>query len=302
MQSKGAISELNFARIKKYRLTYMKTGFYCLFLILFTLAASAQSPGNSGSLSGKLRDEISNEAIDFAVVNLSHQNNPASLKSMMTENDGFFQFHDLPFGTYKIKISFIGFESRVIENIVIDKDNAIHNLGTIKLKQATNTLDEVVVTGTKSPIEFNGDTITFNVSQNLMAEGSTASDLLKSVPMVSVDIDGKPSIAGKVNTRVFIDGKASDYTAATIVDLLNVLPSDAIEKMEVITNPDVKYSADGDGIINIVLKKGYKIGLNGALSMTATRTPAVASARASTHPSPPLFPGPVTTSTPSPSR
>lgn len=242
----------------------MKTGYYCLLLILSSFAATAQT----GSLSGKIRDELNNDPIDFAVVNLINQNDPASIRSMMTENDGYFNFDEIPFGSYRIKISFIGFATRTIENIIINKQNVIQNLGIIKLKQGNNTLDEVVITSAKSPIEFNGDTITFNVNQNLMAAGSTASDLLKSVPMVSVDIDGKPTIAGKVNTRVFIDGKASDYTASSIVDLLNVLPSDAIEKIEVITNPDVKYSADGDGIINIALKKGYKIGLNGALSLT----------------------------------
>lgn len=247
----------------------MKACFYFLTLILSGFTATSQTI-TSGSLSGKVKDEITNESIDFAVVNLMSQSSSALVRSIMSENDGFFQFQEVPFGTYKLKISFIGYESRIIQNIIIDKDNVVQNLGTVKLKQGANILDEVVVTSSKSPIEFNGDTITFNVSENLMAQGSTASDLLKSVPMVSVDIDGKPSIAGKVNTRVFIDGKASDYTASTIVDLLNVLPSDAIEKMEVITNPDVRYSADGDGIINIVLKKGYKIGLNGALSMTGS--------------------------------
>lgn len=248
----------------------MKAGLYFLVLILLSFTATSQTGISSGSLSGKVRHEISNEAIDFAVVNLINQSTSVLVRSVMTENDGAFQFQDVPFGTYNLKISFIGYESRIIQNIIINKDNVNYSLGTVKLKQGTNILEEVVVTSSKSPIEFNGDTITFNVSENLMAQGSTASDLLKSVPMVSVDIDGKPTIAGKVNTRVFIDGKASDYTASTIVDLLNVLPSDAIEKMEVITNPDVRYSADGDGIINIVLKKGYKIGLNGALSMTGS--------------------------------
>src|SRR5690606_38436080 len=108
-----------------------------------------------------------------------------------------------------------------------------------------------------------------NASKSIMAEGSVASDLLKSVPMVDVDIDGKPTIAGKINTRIFINGKPSDYTGETLADLLNVLPSDAIEKVEVVTNPDVRYAADGDGIINIVLAKGYRIGLNGAITLTA---------------------------------
>lgn len=248
----------------------MQSNFYLFFFfVLFSFSLKAQVI-NTGSLSGKIKDEISSEAVDYAAVNLTNISNSSYVKSSMSENDGYFQFEDVPFGTYRIKISFIGYESRIIENIVINKENAIQNLGTIKLKQAANSLDEVTITNTKAPIEFNGDTITFNASQSIMAAGSTATDLLKSVPMVSVDIDGKPSIAGKVNTRVFIDSKPSDYTAATITDLLNVLPSDAIDKIEVITNPDVRYSADGDGIINIVLKKGYKIGLNGALSVTGS--------------------------------
>ncbi|WP_256011945.1 TonB-dependent receptor domain-containing protein [Desertivirga xinjiangensis] len=247
----------------------MRPVFYLLFLVLLNFDLKGQAPA-AGFLSGKLKDETNNEVIDYAMVNLLSSQSRSVIKSFMTENDGYFQFEDVPPGVYSIKVTFIGYETRIIDNIIISRDNMSLNLGAIKLKQSSNTLDEVVISDTRSAVEFNGDTVTYNVSQSLMAAGSTAVDVLKNVPMVSVDIDGKPSIAGKINTRIFIDGKPSDYTSATITDLMNVLPADAIEKIEVITNPDVKYSADGDGIINIVLKKGYKIGLNGALSLTGS--------------------------------
>ncbi len=248
----------------------MRSSFYLFFLLLSSIYGNAQVANQSGSLAGKLRNEASGEVIDYAVVNLINKKNVAIVKTFMTENDGQFQFDDVPYGSYQLKIGYVGFKTMVINDIVIDKDNSSQNLGILKLTQEVNSLEEVVVTHQKSLIEFNGDTVTYNVDQSILAAGSTASDVLKNVPMVSVDIDGKPTIAGKMNTRIFLDGKPSDYTAATMTDLLNVLPADAIAKIEVINNPDVQYAADGDGILNIVLKKGYKIGLNGALSLTGS--------------------------------
>lgn len=242
------------------------------FLIVFILAFSFIdiNAQELGSVSGMVKDETNSTPIDFAAVSIYKEGNDVATKNYMTDIEGNFAFTDLPYGIYKLKISFIGYKTKELEGIVINKDQNNVNLTDIKLSPAEgNTLQEVVVTERKPVIEFGADTITYNVSQSIHAEGTTVSDLLKNVPMVTVDIDGKPTIAGKVNTRIFLDGKPSDFTAATMTDLLNILPSDAILKIEVITNPDVKYSADGDGIINIVLKKGYQIGLNGAVSFTA---------------------------------
>lgn len=240
-----------------------------LMMCCFCTAIKAQDINSLGTLSGTVKDEATDEPIDFAAVSLYLQDNKDPIKNIMTDHTGSFQFKDVPLDVYQIKITFIGYEPFFRGNIIISKEDSELNLNEIKLKPMSNTLMEVVVTDQKPLIEFGADTITFNVSQSMQAEGSTASDLLKNVPMVDVDIDGKPTIAGKVNTRIFIDGKPSDFTSDTMTDLLNVLPSDAIEKIEVVTNPDVRYSADGDGIINIVLKKGYTLGLNGAISFTA---------------------------------
>ncbi len=186
-----------------------------------------------------------------------------------TGPDGTFVLTGLSPGSYQIRISFVGYDAVNLDPVAVPNSAKPINLGTIYLDITDNTLDEVVITHDPPLVEFGADTVTFNASKSIMAEGSVASDLLKSVPMVDVDIDGKPTIAGKINTRIFINGKPSDYTGETLADLLNVLPSDAIEKVEVVTNPDVRYAADGDGIINIVLAKGYRIGLNGAVTLTA---------------------------------
>ncbi|MGF1926015.1 MAG: outer membrane beta-barrel protein, partial [Bacteroidia bacterium] len=137
------------------------------------------------------------------------------------------------------------------------------------LSSEASTLSEVVITAQKPVVEFGADVITYNVGSSILAEGSTATDILKNVPMVQVDIDGNATIAGKRSTRIFIDGKPSEYMTSNIADLLNVLPSDAIEKIEVMTNPPSKFSGDGEGILNIVMKKGFKVGFNGNVGVTA---------------------------------
>jgi iron complex outermembrane receptor protein len=222
-----------------------------------------------GHVGGKLIDATNGEVIDFATVALYKVGSDNMTKGTSSNDGGTFNLYNLPFGSYSLRISFVGYEKQVIDHIELSQAHQFANLGTIRLKQAGNALAEVVVQADKKPqIEYTADQITYNVAESLQAEGSVATDILKNVPMVNVDINGNATIAGKRNTRIFIDGKPSDYMTSNITDLLNVLPSDAIDKIEVMTNPPVKYSADGEGIINIVLKKGFKVGLNGTFAIT----------------------------------
>lgn len=243
-----------------------------LFIVILLTACfykgRAQSAGNC-NVFGKVADGLNGEMIDFAGVSLLPQGTDIIFKSISTSNGGAFKLTNIPYGKYTLRVSYVGFEKQVIEDIDLNADHPDFSLGTIRLKKSTGSLNEVKITDKKPTLEVNADQITYNVGESLQAEGSTATDILKNVPMVNVDIDGNITIAGKRNTRIFIDGKPSDYMTSNITDLLNVLPSDAIEKIEVMNNPPAKYSADGEGIINIVLKKGYKVGLNGTLSLNA---------------------------------
>ncbi|WP_050982187.1 outer membrane beta-barrel family protein [Mucilaginibacter paludis] len=245
----------------------MKKNYSLIFFFTVLISLKGFAQNNNGSVSGKISDPTTGEMIDFAGVAIFMQGSDDIIRSNTSSNGGIFKLTGLPYGKYGLRISYIGFEKQVVDDIEITAEHPDAYLGIIKLKKNSSSLNEVTISEKKAAVEFGADQITYNVSQSLQSEGSTATDILKNVPMVNVDINGNATIAGKRSTRIFIDGKPSDYMTSNIADLLNVLPSEAIEKIEVMTNPPVKYSADGEGIINIVLKKGYKVGLNGTLSL-----------------------------------
>lgn len=244
-----------------------------LFLILAVTVLSLTSltafAAEKGTIRGKVIEEVGALYVPFASVSLYQNNAEQPLLNTQTDEGGYFKFINLKPGTYKIKVSYVGFTNLTINDIVISEKDFDQNLGNLKLSSESNNLSEVVITAPKPLVEFGADVITYNVGSSILAEGSTATDVLKNVPMVQVDIDGNATISGKRSTRVFIDGKPSDYMTSNIADLLNVLPSDAIEKIEVMTNPPSKYSGDGEGILNIVMKKGFKVGFNGNIGITA---------------------------------
>lgn len=242
-----------------------------LFITLSILSLTTFGIGfaEKGVIRGKVVEEVGALSIPFAGVALYEGTSEQPLQTIQTDENGFFKFSNLKNGTYKVRISYVGFTNFFVNDIVLTEKDSDKNLGNLKLASEQNNLNEVVITAQKPVIEFGADVITYNVGSSILAEGSTATDLLKNVPMVQVDIDGNATITGKRSTRVFIDGKPSDYMTSNIADLLNVLPSDAIEKIEVMTNPPSKYSGDGEGILNIVMKKGFKVGFNGNLGITA---------------------------------
>ncbi len=241
---------------------------FATLLILVASVTFAQQ-ADKGIIRGKVVEEVGGLPIPGAVIAIYDNLAEVPLLTFQSNSDGFFKFEHLKLGIYRAKISFIGFNNIVINDISLSNNDPDKNLGTIKLIEAANSLSEVTVTAEKPLIETDGDVITYNVGSSIHAEGSSAVDILKDVPMVEVDIDGKPSISGMRSTRVFINGKPSDYMTSNIADLLNALPSDAVEKIEVMTNPPAKYSADGEGIINIVLRKDFKVGFSGSATVGA---------------------------------
>jgi outer membrane receptor protein involved in Fe transport len=137
------------------------------------------------------------------------------------------------------------------------------NLGIVSLAEDISQLNEVVIRAEKSTVEIKLDKKVYNVGQDMLVKGGTVSDVLENVPSVSVDIEGNISLRGSNNVRVFIDGRPSN--ALNIAEALRQIPADAIDKVEVITNPSARYDAEGGaGILNIILKKGKNRGFNGS--------------------------------------
>lgn len=231
-----------------------------LFIGLSNFAQQGPPAMNKVKITGKIVDKKSNQPLEDATITLKNQKNPKALSGGITNNKGEFEADVVP-GIYDITIEFISFKSIEIKGKNITEKTA---LGTFALEDDAAQLNEVVVRSEKSSVEIKLDKKVYNVGQDMMVKGGTVSDVLDNVPSVSVDTEGNVSLRGSDNIRILIDGRPS--YAVNIAEALRQLPADAIDKVEVITNPSARYDAEGgSGIINIILKKGKNQGFNGTI-------------------------------------
>ena len=209
-------------------------------------------------ITGKVIEKVSKQPLEYATITFTNPNSPKSIAGGITNPKGEFDIILNP-GTYDIKIEFISFKPIVIKGRELQKST---NLGQILIEDDATQLNEVVVRAEKSSVEIKLDKKVYNVGQDMMVKGGTVSDVLDNVPSVSVDVEGNVSLRGSDNIRILIDGRPS--YAVNIAEALKQLPADAIDKVEVITNPSARYDAEGgSGLINIILKKGKNQGFNG---------------------------------------
>ncbi|GGH71409.1 outer membrane receptor protein involved in Fe transport [Filimonas zeae] len=272
----------------------------------FYSTANAQRPAgaggrggqnmNAGHLYGKIVDSKTNKGVDGATVQLiapkfdtvTRKMKDAIAGTVLTQNNGDFSLESLPvFGKFTLRVSALGYTDynapvsfdlkmpnrgadgaagsgggegggadRMQQMLsMVDKD-----LGNIKLTAAEANLGNVTVTATsKQFFEMGVDRKIFNVDKNLVSSGQTATEVMKQIPSVNVDIDGNVTLRNS-SPQLFVDGRPTTLT-------LDQIPSDIIDKVELITNPSAKYDASsgGGGILNIVLKKNKKSGYNGGL-------------------------------------
>ncbi len=220
-------------------------------------------PISSGVL-GRVVDAETDNPIEYANVALFKSSDSSLVNGTITNPKGFFMLKKIPNGTYDMRIKFIGYQSHTINKIQITDDNPVVRLRALKLQPANVELDAVDVTAKQEEVMFKIDKRVVNVSENINTVGGTAVDALENTPGVEVDIDGNVSIRGSSNFNVLIDGKP---TAMEGSEALQQIPASSIQEIEIITNPSAKYDPDGlTGIINIILKKNVKGGLNGLVS------------------------------------
>lgn len=220
-----------------------------------------QAPKGSAKISGVLLDSTTNNPVDFASVALINPTTNKPLDGTMADAVGKFTIPKVAPGTYKLQISFLGYESKSFSIQIKDK-NDDQELGVIKLKPTEKVLQEVVVEGQKTFIEEKVDRTVYNAERDATNKGGDATDVLKKVPMLSVDMDGNPSLRGSSNVKVLINNKPSTILATSITDALKQIPADMIKTVEVITSPSARYDAEGSaGIINITTKKNTLQGL-----------------------------------------
>lgn len=202
--------------------------------------------------------------VEFATILLKDLDSEELIDGTTADIEGKFELIS-PNAQFFAEISFIGFESKVIRSFKVQ--NGIVNLGQIILGEDNKLLDEVVVRAERSQTEFELDKRVFNVGKDLASTGASALEVLNNVPSVNVNIEGEISLRGSSGVQILINGKPS-VLASEQGNALGTITAEMIEKIEVITNPSAKYDAEGtSGIINIIIKKDQRKGLNGSISL-----------------------------------
>ena len=247
----------------------MKKLFILILTLLLTPFAKAQFPGGGGGgapggkmpsiahLYGKVLDASTKEPVEFASVALLWFDKDSAVAGCLVKSNGDFSLDNLSFGAFRLRISFIGYKT-IEQKMFINMQNIDKDLGNIMLAPDAELLKDVVVTEDKATMQMSIDRKVYNVDKDISTRGGTGLDAVKNIPSVTVDADGNVSLRNN-SVQIYVDGRPTTLT-------LQQIPSDQIDRVEIITNPSVKFdAATTGGILNVILKKNSKPGYNGVI-------------------------------------
>lgn len=229
---------------------------------------SQENQGNfpGGTISGKILDSSTKHVIEYANIVVFSSKDSSMLTGGVTNKEGVFKLSISKPGRYNIQIRFIGYDTDTL-NATIKPGSLNVELGEIYIHPSAVNLSDVVVQGERSPVTYEIDKKVIDPDQMQTVISGNAADVLANVPSVQVDVDGNVSLRGSQNFTVLIDGRPSLLDPQ---DALQQISATSIDKIEIITNPNAKYDAQGtSGIINIILKKNLSQGLNGIVNANA---------------------------------
>ena len=233
-------------------------------LLMLPLLLFAQRPSPI-KLTGTVVDKESGEPLEYATLVAQNSRNPERVTGGITDVNGAFAVEVFP-GTYNLRVEYLGYTTWKLDNQNLKSST---NLGRIALGVDATQLEAIEVVGERTTVELRLDKKVYNVGQDLTVRGGSVTDVLDNVPSVTVDIEGNISLRGNESVRILINGKPSALSGLS-PQALQQLPAEAIEKVEVITNPSARYDAEGTaGILNIILKQEKTAGLNGSINLFA---------------------------------
>ena len=242
----------------------MKSILVFLGCLLLSITAFSQNSQKIGTIEG-IVVSVSNETLPYASVILKDSNQKL-VEGIVTNENGRFIFTKIAIGSYNLEVQYIGFIS-ISRSVIISRSTRKVNLKSLQLKEDATTLDEVVVQGETSEVTMKLGKKVFNVGKDLSSQNGSATDVLGNVPSVNVSPTGVVSLRGNTNVQIMINGRRSALTQAQALEQIS---ADIIKSVEVITNPSAKFDASGSsGIINIILKKNRKAGMNGQVRLVA---------------------------------
>lgn len=234
----------------------------CLCASIQCSFVSASTPLN---IIGSLVDSDQN-SLPFATVSLHHKQDSTLVKVTLSNEDGSFaiEFEPKTITTYFLKVSMPFYEPYSKEILILNNESSI-DLGTLQLVYATQGLGEIQISGKKPFLERKADRLIINVENGIMSAGSSAFEILEKTPGVTVNLQDAISLNGKSGVQIYVDGKVFPLGGADLSNYLKSLPSNSVDRIELITNPSSKYDAAGNaGIIDIRLKKDQRFGTNGS--------------------------------------
>lgn len=238
--------------------------FLSIILLSFGVNAQGNRPNSQAqpsSISGIVADVETGDALEFAAISVFTANDSTLISGGVSEEDGVFSVVIAP-GLYIAKIEFISYNTVWIDDILVEAGK-ITDVGLIEVSIAAEMLGEIEIIEERSQFQLGLDKKVFHPGKDLITRSGNAADILDNIPSVTVDLDGNVSLRGSNNVRILIDGRPS----VTGNDALRILQGDLIDRVEVITNPSARYDAEGmSGIINIILKKDQRKGVNGSFS------------------------------------
>lgn len=233
-----------------------------LFVLLGVQFASAQA-----KIIGSVFDTDQTTPLQFAAVSVYTQADSSLITGGTTDLDGNFEI-PVGFGKYLLKVDFISYRSIWTDGFELSAANSTRDMGMLTLGTDATVLQEVEVRAEKSTMQMAMDKKVFNVGKDLASTSGNAAEVLDNIPSVTVDVEGNVSLRGGEGVRILVDGKPSGLVGVRGANGLQSLGADMIERVEVITNPSARYEAEGmTGIINIILKKERKQGLNGSFDL-----------------------------------
>lgn len=246
---------------------------FAIFCSVLSAKAQFGMGGGGSSVTGKISgiviDSLTKKPLDYATVSLFRSGGKAPITGVLTDEKGSFKLNNIAPGRYKVTVTFIGYPTKTFDPVVTTPSKPDNNMGNVIVSPSAKALKEVVISGTSPTqlIENRIDKIVYNAEKDVTSAGSNASDILRKVPLVAVDINGNVSLRGDQNVKVLINGKPSGALSSSMADVLRTIPADQIKNIEVITSPSAKYDAEGSGgIINIVTKSKNVSGVSGSIS------------------------------------
>lgn len=235
--------------------------FFC-FLSVLLLGFTGPIYAQTGVITGRVVDEADEPLGGASVAVWTDSPSDTTLVSgAVTDESGRFRVAGLQGGTYRVTVSYVGFRTRTFPAVELEAGRE-GSMGDIRMIQDAALLEDVEVMAERERVQFETDRTSYNVSDDATLSGSSATEALETIPSVEVDIDGNVSLRGQGNVAIHINGRPAPVSSEFLPVYLKSLPADAIERIEVIPNPNASQDPEGmGGILNIVMKDETDIGL-----------------------------------------